>query len=45
MLYGDVNYSEALEVAERVTPVPGGVGKLTIAHLMANCATAAENRQ
>ena len=42
VLYGDVNYPSALEVAEKVTPVPGGVGKLTIAHLMTNCVTAAE---
>ena len=40
-LYGDVYYRSALEVAARVTPVPGGVGKLTIAHLMLNCVTAA----
>ena len=42
VLYGDVNYPSALEVSEMVTPVPGGVGKLTIAHLMTNCVTAAE---
>jgi len=42
VLYGDVFYNEALEVAELVTPVPGGVGKLTIAHLMVNCVLAAK---
>jgi len=41
-LYGDVNYKSACEVAEKVTPVPGGIGKLTIAHLMLNCTIAAE---
>ena len=41
-IYGDVNYLSAIEKARLVTPVPGGVGPLTIAHLMANCVTAAE---
>ncbi len=41
-LYGDVNYYEAKQKAALVTPVPGGVGQLTIAQLMANCVTAAE---
>ncbi len=42
VLYGDVHYSEALAQAELVTPVPGGVGALTIAHLMVNCVAAAQ---
>lgn len=42
VLYGDVHYGSALKVARLVTPVPGGVGILTIAHLMTNCVTAAE---
>lgn len=42
VLYGDVFYNEALEKAQLVTPVPGGVGKLTIAHLMVNCVLAAK---
>lgn len=42
VLYGDVFYNEALEKASLVTPVPGGVGKLTIAHLMVNCVIAAK---
>lgn len=42
VLFGDVHYTSALEVADKVTPVPGGVGKLTIAHLMTNCVVAAE---
>ena len=44
VLFGDVHYASALQVAARVTPVPGGIGKLTIAQLMANCVTAAERR-
>ena len=34
-LVGDVNYDEACEVAKAVTPVPGGVGPMTITMLMA----------
>jgi methylenetetrahydrofolate dehydrogenase (NADP+)/methenyltetrahydrofolate cyclohydrolase len=40
-LVGDVAYSEALEVAGAITPVPGGVGPMTIACLMRNTLTAA----
>ena len=36
VLCGDVRYGEAAEVAGAITPVPGGVGPLTIAGLMAN---------
>ncbi len=39
-LLGDVDYAEALEVAAAVTPVPGGVGPMTIACLLANTLTA-----
>ncbi len=35
-LVGDVNYDEACKVAKAVTPVPGGVGPMTITMLMAN---------
>jgi methylenetetrahydrofolate dehydrogenase (NADP+)/methenyltetrahydrofolate cyclohydrolase len=35
-LTGDVNYQEAVEVAKAITPVPGGVGPMTITMLMAN---------
>ncbi|WP_420959438.1 bifunctional methylenetetrahydrofolate dehydrogenase/methenyltetrahydrofolate cyclohydrolase FolD [Brucella sp. IR073] len=35
-LVGDVDYAEAAEVAAAITPVPGGVGPMTIAMLMAN---------
>ncbi len=40
-LCGDVQYAEALEVAAAITPVPGGVGPMTIASLMHNVAIAA----
>jgi len=39
-LLGDVDYVEAIEVAAAVTPVPGGVGPMTIACLLANTLTA-----
>ena len=35
-LVGDVAYPEAAEVAGAITPVPGGVGPMTIAMLLAN---------
>ncbi|WP_122468576.1 bifunctional methylenetetrahydrofolate dehydrogenase/methenyltetrahydrofolate cyclohydrolase [Brevundimonas lutea] len=38
---GDVAYAEAAEVAGRITPVPGGVGPMTIACLLMNTWTAA----
>lgn len=41
-LVGDVNFDEAKEVAGFITPVPGGVGPMTIAMLMANTFRAAE---
>jgi methylenetetrahydrofolate dehydrogenase (NADP+)/methenyltetrahydrofolate cyclohydrolase len=41
-LVGDVAFSEALARAGAITPVPGGVGKMTIAMLMANTLTAAK---
>ncbi len=40
-LVGDVAFDEVRAVASRITPVPGGVGKMTIAMLMANTARAA----
>lgn len=39
---GDVNYEEAKEVASAITPVPGGVGPMTIAMLLQNTLKAAE---
>ena len=41
-LVGDVCYDEAKEVAGFITPVPGGVGPMTIAMLMKNTLRAAE---
>ncbi|HBG74667.1 MAG: bifunctional methylenetetrahydrofolate dehydrogenase/methenyltetrahydrofolate cyclohydrolase [Chloroflexi bacterium GWB2_49_20] len=41
-LVGDVNFEEAKEVAGFITPVPGGVGPMTIAMLMANTLRAAQ---
>jgi len=40
-LVGDVAFAEAAEVAGRITPVPGGVGPMTIACLLANTYSAA----
>lgn len=39
---GDVNFEEAKEVASAITPVPGGVGPMTIAMLLQNTLKAAE---
>ena len=39
-LLGDVNFAQAMTVAKAVTPVPGGVGPMTIACLLANTLTA-----
>jgi methylenetetrahydrofolate dehydrogenase (NADP+)/methenyltetrahydrofolate cyclohydrolase len=44
-LVGDVHPAEAAEVAGRLTPVPGGVGLLTVAMLMKNTLTAARMRR
>lgn len=44
-LVGDVKFDEAKEVAGFITPVPGGVGPMTIAMLMANTLRAAEIQQ
>lgn len=41
-LVGDVNFEEAKEAAGFITPVPGGVGPMTIAMLMRNTLRAAE---
>ena len=40
-LVGDVDFDACVEVAGSITPVPGGVGPMTIAMLMANTLTAA----
>lgn len=41
-LVGDVDFAQATEVAGAITPVPGGVGPMTIAMLMSNTLAAAE---
>jgi methylenetetrahydrofolate dehydrogenase (NADP+)/methenyltetrahydrofolate cyclohydrolase len=43
-LVGDVAFDEAVEVAGAITPVPGGVGPMTIACLLANTLTCARLR-
>lgn len=43
-LVGDVAYNESAEIAGSITPVPGGVGPMTIAMLMANTLTSACRR-
>lgn len=43
-LCGDVEYAAAAEVAGAITPVPGGVGPMTIAMLMHNTYHSAANR-
>ena len=40
-LIGDVDFEEAIKVAGAITPVPGGVGPMTVACLLANTVTAA----
>ncbi|MCB8879237.1 bifunctional methylenetetrahydrofolate dehydrogenase/methenyltetrahydrofolate cyclohydrolase FolD [Acidisoma cellulosilytica] len=44
-LVGDVAFAEAVAVAGRITPVPGGVGPMTIACLLRNTLTAAKLRR
>ena len=43
-LAGDVDFDSAVETASWITPVPGGVGPMTIATLLENTLTAYENR-
>ena len=43
-LVGDVDFESVREVASKITPVPGGVGPMTIAMLMSNTVRAAEMR-
>ena len=44
-LAGDVEYEKAAERADWITPVPGGVGPMTVAMLMKNTLTACEKHQ
>lgn len=41
-LCGDVDYDDVFPLVSAITPVPGGVGPMTIAMLMYNCVQAAE---
>jgi methylenetetrahydrofolate dehydrogenase (NADP+)/methenyltetrahydrofolate cyclohydrolase/formyltetrahydrofolate synthetase len=41
-LVGDVAYDEASQVASHITPVPGGVGPMTVAMLMKNTVISAQ---
>ena len=43
-LVGDVDFAEAAEVAGAITPVPGGVGPMTIAVLLRNTLVSAYRR-
>lgn len=42
-LCGDVDYDSVIEKVSAITPVPGGVGPMTIAMLMYNCVQSVEN--
>jgi methylenetetrahydrofolate dehydrogenase (NADP+)/methenyltetrahydrofolate cyclohydrolase len=44
-LVGDVDFTSASEVAAAITPVPGGVGPMTIACLIRNCFVSAAQRE
>ncbi|MEO2000523.1 MAG: bifunctional methylenetetrahydrofolate dehydrogenase/methenyltetrahydrofolate cyclohydrolase, partial [Pirellulales bacterium] len=44
-LVGDVDYDPVAEIAEAVSPVPGGVGPLTVAMLLENTFFAAKERK
>ena len=43
-IVGDVNYKEALQVAGSITPVPKGVGPMTVAVLLHNTLLAAKRQ-
>ena len=43
-LVGDVAFDEVAEVAGAITPVPGGVGPMTVAMLLVNTVSAAEQQ-
>jgi len=45
VLLGDVDFARVKDVASWITPVPGGVGPMTIAMLMMNTVTAAQRRR
>jgi methylenetetrahydrofolate dehydrogenase (NADP+)/methenyltetrahydrofolate cyclohydrolase len=43
-LVGDVDFEEVKYIASAITPVPGGVGPLTVASLIRNCVTAKQRQ-
>ncbi len=43
-LVGDVDFDAVVEIAGAITPVPGGVGPMTVASLLANAVALAEAR-
>jgi methylenetetrahydrofolate dehydrogenase (NADP+)/methenyltetrahydrofolate cyclohydrolase len=43
-LVGDIDFGPVSEIASAITPVPGGVGPMTIAMLLQNTLAAAEGR-
>lgn len=43
-LCGDVDFDDVKDIVEAITPVPGGVGPMTVAMLMKNCLKAAHQR-
>ena len=43
-LCGDVDFDDVIQKASAITPVPGGVGPMTIAMLMKNCLEAAKRK-
>ena len=44
-LVGDVRFDEVAEIASAITPVPGGIGPMTIAGLLANTVILADSNQ
>ena len=44
-IVGDVDFEAVAQVAGKITPVPGGVGPMTIAMLMSNTLLAAQSRR
>jgi methylenetetrahydrofolate dehydrogenase (NADP+)/methenyltetrahydrofolate cyclohydrolase len=44
-LVGDVDFEPVVEVASAITPVPGGVGPMTIAMLLSNTLQAARTQR
>ena len=40
-----IDFDDVKEVASKITPVPGGVGPMTIAMLMKNCVESAQRKE